>query len=340
MAKGDRISAAAFNSLQTTVRNILGVGTGQDGYGQTVSSAPVAANTAISASRWNSLRSDMRKCWQHQTNTDVSDTLAATSTLPPNLQTITTSTTISDAILQQYTNFTSNGSSTGISQRKTSHAAGQLDSTITLASQSRDYGTGAGWNGSIGQVVTLTFPGYTAAGGTAIGPADHMRCFFNAGGSIELTCNRTGGTTTGTAPTKNTVWTNLLTQFGTFSFKGTTSTISGSRNGGIAPVLGWHNIAFGVNTTVMSNTGQAGFYAENDFIVQIQKLSNGGANNQLQFTLIWRDNDAGDIKPGVLPGPAVDENVNGLFSTLFRCTRPFGSYVDVPAPSASAGAIG
>lgn len=332
MAKGDRVSAATFNSLQTTVRNILGVGSAQDGYGQTVLSAPVAATAIVSATQWNALRTDMRKCWQHQTNTDISDTLATVSTLPPNLQSITGSTTISDSILQQYTNFTTNGSSTGINQRKAVHAAGQLDSTLTLATTTRDYGIGAGWNGTISQTVTLNFAGYTAAGGSVISAANHMRCFFNAGGSIELTASRSGGTTTGTAPTKNTVWTNLLAQFGTFSFKGTTSTVSGTRNGGTAPVLGWHGLGFSASpTTIMSNTGAAGFYAENDFVVQVNKPV---STTQLVFTLLWRDNDAGDA-------PTVaDENVNGLFTTIFKCTRPFGAYVDVPAPTIVAGAIG
>lgn len=339
MAKGDRITTASFNTMQNTVRTILGVGSGQDGYGQTVASSQVASSSVVSAAQWNNLRADMRKCWQHQTNTDISDTLASVSTLPPNLQSINTSTVISDAILTQYTNFNSNGSNTGINQRKTTHAAGQLDSTITLATTTRDYGTGVGWGGtsqvqSISQVVTMTFAGYTAAGGAVISPADHMRCFFNAGGSIELTANRTGGTTTGTAPTKNTTWTNILTSWGTFSFKGTTSTITGSRYGGTSPTLGWHNLGFGSNTTIMSNTGPAGFYAENDFVIQVNKLTNGGANNQLQFTLLFRDNDVGDA-------PVVaDESVNGLFTTTFKCTRPFGSYVDVPAPSCVAGAIG
>jgi hypothetical protein len=336
MAKGDRITTAAFNNLQTSTRTVLGVGSGQDGYGQTVVSSPVSSSSVVSASQWNNLRADMRKCWQHQTNTDISDTLASVSTLPPNLQSITNSTIISDAILTQYTNFTTNGSSTGIVQRKTTHAAGQLDSTIVLATTTRDYGTtaGAGWRTTIQQEATLTFAGYTATGGAVISAADHMRCFFNAGGSIELTVTRTGGDTAGSAPTKNTVWANLLSQFGTFSFKGTTSTVSGTRNGGTAPTLGWHNLAFsGTPTTIMSNTGAAGFYAENDFVVQVNKPV-VGSSNQLVFTLLWRDNDTGDA-------PVVnDEFVNGVITTTFRCTRPIGSYVAIPAPTIVAGAIG
>lgn len=336
MAKGDRITTAAFNNLQTAVSNILGTGSGQDGYGQRVVSAPVGSSAVVSATQWNNLRADMRKCWQHQTNTDISDTLASVSTLPPNLQSINTSTIISDAILTQYTNFTTNGSTTGIVQRRTTHAAGQLDATIALATTTRDYGVvaGAGWRTTIQQVVTLTFAGYTPTGGTAVTPANHMRCFFNAGGSVELTVSRTGGDIVGTAPTKNTVWSNLLSQFGTFSFKGTTSTVSGTRNGGTAPTLGWHNLPFSATpTTIMSNTGAAGFYAENDFVVQVNKpiVAN---SNQLVFTLLWRDNDTGDA-------PVVnDEFVNGIITTIFRCTRPFGLYVDVPAPTIVAGAIG
>ena len=42
MAVGDIITAARYNNLQSRVATIMGVGSGDDGYGQNLSSSQVA----------------------------------------------------------------------------------------------------------------------------------------------------------------------------------------------------------------------------------------------------------------------------------------------------------
>ena len=170
-----------------------------------------------------------------------------------------------------------------------------------------------------------------------------MRCFFNAGGSIDIQSTRTGGTTTGTPPIKNNVWSDdILGRVGKLSFKSNTTSISGAgvnAGGSVATSTGWHSgsITFGgAAVTLVTNPGPAGFYLENDYIITVQKLTNGGLNNQLQFVLTFRDDDVGDQKGGTLPGPAVDEPVDGTLTVAVTCTRPFGANVDVPAPTGTA----
>jgi hypothetical protein len=337
MAKGDRITVAAFNTMQSSTSTILGTGSGTSGYGQFVSSSPASPGQVLSSTQWNNLREDMRRCYRHQTGTDVSNTPPSSSVLPPALQLITTSTTVSDLLLTQFTNFTNNGSGTGIVQRKDLHNSTQLDANIPIVTASRS----TAWGGAsqtqvISSTITVTFPGYTPSGGTALSGANHMRCFFNAGGSIDIQSTRAGGA----ASTKNSTWTtNILDRIGKLSFKSNTTSISGAGvnpGGSVALSTGWHNGAItfgGAAVTLVTNPGPAGVYLENDYIITVQKLTNGGLNNQLQFVVTFRDDDVGD-KTG--DGAAVDEPVDGTLTVTTTCTRPFGSNVDVPAPTGTA----
>jgi hypothetical protein len=164
MAKGDRITVAAFNTIQSATATILGTGSGTSGYGQRVSSTSATPGQVLSSTQWNNLREDMRRCWRHQTNTDVSNTLPSSSVLPPALQLITSSTIVSDLLLTQFTNFTNNGSSTGIVQRKDLHNVNQLDSNVPIVTASRSTAWGTGATQVITSTITVTFPGYTPAG--------------------------------------------------------------------------------------------------------------------------------------------------------------------------------
>jgi len=98
MSKGDSITSAAYNNLQATTSLVLGAN--PTGYGQ-------FSNTVVSSTQWNSVRTDMIRAYIHQTNNTpaVEDVLAIVNVNPPYLQTIGSSTVISDAILTQYTNF-------------------------------------------------------------------------------------------------------------------------------------------------------------------------------------------------------------------------------------------
>jgi hypothetical protein len=336
MAKGDRITVAAFNTMQSATATILGTGSGASGYGQRVSSSPATPGQVLSSTQWNLLREDMRRCWRHQTGTDVSNTPPSSSVLPPAIQLITGSTIVSDLLVTQYTNFTNNGSSTGIVQRKDLHNASQLDPTPTIVTSSRS----TAWGGAsqtqvISSTIVVTFPGYTPSGGTALSGANHMRCFFNAGGSIDIQCTRAGGTSS----TKNTTWANMLNGVGKLSFKSNSTSISGggvNAGGSVALSTGWHSgsITFGgAAVTLVTNPGPSGVYLENDYIITVQKLSNGGLNNQLQFVVTFRDDDVGD-QSGI--GAPVDEVVDGTLTVATTCTRPFGANVDVPAPTGTA----
>jgi hypothetical protein len=323
MAKGDRITAARFNAIRATAVNVMGVGSGQTGYGQAVVSTSVNPGQSINSTIFNNLRTDMSKAYTHQTNGSVVNTPATTNQNPPNLEIATGSTTISDAILVQYENFVNN-----INTNRAIAAAAQL-TDVNLTSTSRP----TAWGGAtdvISHTVTLTFNGYTQ-GGLTVSAADHARCFFNAGGFVRINASRTGGSST----SKNTTWTNMLNGFGTLAFRATSSTITGSLNptGTVASTTGFFNLTVGgASTQILFQPGPSGVYAENDYNVRVSRPT----ANTLAFTIEFRDDDAGD-QTGV--GPPVDEEVDGTLTSTVAVTRPFGSFVDVPAPSGSATAL-
>lgn len=331
MAKGDRITAQRFNDLRAKVLRTMGTGTGTEGYGQALLSTPVIPGQQLSSTTFNNLRTDAAKAYAHQTNASVVNTAAsdgnAASLLPPNLELVTTQTQISNALLTQYDNFANN-----ILANRAAAAAGQLTSaTITTTQRS------TAWNGVISHTVTLTFGGYTQ-GSLTVSAADHIRVFFNAGGRLTVSASRTGGT----ANTKNTTWSNMLSGFGTLSIGASNTTITGAVNspGSTNSAVSFASLGIGAAAqTLMTQVGPTGVYSDNSYIIQISRPT----TNTMTFTIIFRDDDIGNRPPVGPPpfgpppfGPLVDENIDGILTSIVGSTRPFGSNVDVPAPSGAA----
>ena len=67
MAVGDLITAARYNNAQGRVSAILGNGSGDEGYGQTVTSQQVSSNVVINATHVNAMFTDLNKIFVHQT---------------------------------------------------------------------------------------------------------------------------------------------------------------------------------------------------------------------------------------------------------------------------------
>lgn len=80
---GNIIPASDYNTIQTKIDGVMGTGSGQSGYGQTLSSAQVSSGTTITTSGWAALRSDLLKARQHQTGVsqaaNLVDVTASTS---------------------------------------------------------------------------------------------------------------------------------------------------------------------------------------------------------------------------------------------------------------------
>lgn len=318
----------------------MGLGSGQTGYGQAVASSPVSAGSIISTTQWTNLRSDMSKARQHQTNVAVVDGAASISANRGSpyqtLQILTSSTTISEDIRDQYNQFSS-----GVNTEKALANSGQLSAATAPSGVTNPIARTGNWGGasqaqSLTHSFTLTFAGYTQ-GSLTVSSSDHARCFFNAGGIIQITSSRSGTAAT----TKDTDWTNMLSGFNTLNFTGTSTflTSPGAVNAGgaISSGTGWHSLTTGAAaTTVLSQSSSVSKYAENRYLVSVSRPT----ANTLTFTITWQDNDIGDdTTPGDGHNFKTDETVTGTINSSIFVRRPNTSNVDVPAPTATATAI-
>jgi len=236
----------------------------------------------------------------------------------------------------------------GINAERTLANAAQLSaatapSGVTNPNQyAGAWGVNASSTRYLRQIYTVSFAGYSHVGGLVVSAANHIRCFFNAGGKIQFTSTRSGTANN----TKDTDWTNMLNGMGNFIFAAANSSVSGTTNpgnGGSTPgsSIGYHQ-ATGTYQTLVSVASTVSKYTENRFTVEVAT----SGTNALLFRLTWADNDAGDypvVPTPPSPGPLQDEPVNGnaasrMESSCFAVRPNVAITVDIPAPTASAGA--
>lgn len=333
---GTRATATDFNAIQAVVSNVMGLGSGTTGYGQGISSSLVSANQVITQAQWDSLRADMEKARIHQIGGTIDNTSTTAGSPWTTLLDVTSSTVISEAIRNQYDDFANNGIAAAANRFLLNAANSTPNVTVTTTTR----GPGANWGqtsgstpASLSHTITFTFAGYTS-GSLTVTAADHARCFFNAGGVLIVRASRTGAA----ANTKDTDWTNMLSGFGDFSLRANGCSISGTLNA-TTPAFTFPS-STGYNTMSSTSGSPTEFvrqgssvtkYAENRYILTGYKTA-----TQVIFTVTFQDNDTGD-QTGV--GPGVDEAVTGTLTSQTANTRPSGSNVDVPAPTASATAF-
>jgi hypothetical protein len=129
--RGTRATATDFNNIQSTLNSVLGLGSGTQGYGQTVTSAQVASGAVITVAQWTTLRNDLVKARTHQTNGPIG---SGAANIPANigglcnqLEIVTSSTIISEDIRNQYNVFTNgNPGLIGVNAERTLANAAQL----------------------------------------------------------------------------------------------------------------------------------------------------------------------------------------------------------------------
>ena len=186
MPVGDFISATDYNTIRTKIQNVMAIGTGNFGYGQTTFSSLVAAGNSVTKNQWDALRYDIYNAILHQTGSAPSLTSVAVGDVirygasQPNFQ--------YDTIADQAT---TNRFDLGTGQFVTE----AIDNTSFTSS----------WYQSVSATASVTFA-----------TAEQARFFFNAGGKIRFASSRTGGN----GEIQNTSWSNLLSAAGTQSFVG------------------------------------------------------------------------------------------------------------------------
>jgi hypothetical protein len=181
MPAGDLISATDYNNIRNKIIAILGAGSGNQGYGQTVQSSTVAIGNTVTKAQWDLLRFDIFNTLLHQTGTSptvssatVGNVITFGATQPVNQYD-----TLSDTATTNRFNI----------------GTGRFLENIGIATKSQEIS----WSMGAQSTATITFSN-----------SNQARYFFNSGGKIKVRVSRSGGATTD----QNTSWSSLLTSAG------------------------------------------------------------------------------------------------------------------------------
>lgn len=373
MAVGDKIAASDYNTIQGKVALVLGSGSGDYGYGQTVASTAVSANARISMTQWANLRSDLLRTRQHQIGGDLSAlltdpaiNLVVTATdVTTNRLTTSNTATLSVGLAVTFSGTTFGGIVAGT----TYYVAEVATSTQFTVSSSK--------GGAVFAVTTATGSMTMKFGGIKITEADRLA--YNTLADT-VTTNRLLVPPVTEISVDNLVsqqqrapgWNGVVQQTITVNFTdantaryffnaGSQILFSSDLTGGSATPGGkddtWRvilstmgTIVFGYgSTTAPSGIGSSyGWSNLTSTQVQIFEKDVSGTTyypnrfiilaskpsaSQLQFVLQWRDDSA----PG---GYGIDESVGGTVTSYVQVRRPSTSNVTVPVPPATTSSIG
>jgi hypothetical protein len=242
------ILATDYNTIQSKVNNILGIGSGDFGYGQSVTSSQVARTNRITVAQWNALRNDLLKARNHQTSLDESGLLTIAST----------TTRIRESDRASYSLFADT-----ITNNRLVTPPSQQASLTTLQTVTRT----APWATTISHQVTVTFAS-----------EDASRFFFNSGSSIKFSSSMTGYSA-GLSLLVNQSWATLLANMGVISFNAYSTTNSGT---GTAQTIGFYNLTT-TNQLVFTKLVEAGNqYTPNQYELYAKK-----SGNSVIFTPTW-----------------------------------------------------
>lgn len=249
------ILATDYNTVQSKVNNILGIGSGDYGYGQSVTSSQVARTNRITVAQWNALRTDLLKARSHQTNVDESGYLTVAST----------TTRIKETDRAAYNTFSDVITTNRLIPPPSDQASLTTLQTVTRTSP---------WATTISHQVT-----------TAFLSEDQSRFFFNSGSSIKFSSSLTGFST-GISLLVNQSWQTLLANMGIISFNAYNTTSSGT---GTAQAIGFYNLTT-TNQLIFTKLVEAGNqYTPNQYDLYVKK-----SGNSVIFTPTWSYTSVGN----------------------------------------------
>ena len=329
MPVNDIITQAEYNNIRNKVIGVLGTGSGNSGYGQSLNSSAVALGTRVTINEYANLRFDIINAWVHQAGSAPSTvTVSEGGTI--RFSAVDAPVTTYDALANT---LVSNRFNVG---------AGQSAVAVPASSpRSRTYTGGSDiWNSSISCTIDVQWPSANAA-----------RFFWNSGGQFRITSSRSGGSST----TQNTSWTSILSSAGTQSFGGN------NPGTGTSPMDGqnWYRLtnAFQTYYTLAGSSP----YGSNTYNLQARVTdtanNSGGAAANSQFRVLLIDNyvdpgiaSLGLDRPVQTATPAdfpPDDKVDGtftiaaslVFATGVLVPSGFGNFT-VTQPTVTFGTIG
>jgi|TARA_B110000238_G_scaffold14933_1_gene14581 hypothetical protein len=297
------ITAARINNLQSSIALILGSGSGQNGYGQVVTSVPVTNTGDIAtAADMNAIYADILTARVHQVG--AGDIGIAEVVQNLNVVAEDTSFNVSDLGV---TTVDPDGFKKGITDFETLMTQVQSDKASIHTSQAAlEPGVASArsttWNGLIYHEVAVTFSS-----------ADARRFFFNTGGELRLTANNTGASTP-----KGLDWTALCSELGIIKLNSSATTTTGTGSG---TSIGNYDLTSNFQSIYQKvGTGSySGVYAGNLYTIKARSDIDTRIIFRIEFNDVVFDNN-------------VDNNVDGRIESVIQHYRASGG-VTVNAPT-------
>lgn len=284
MPVGDKIRTVDYNTIQSKVANVLGTGTGNLGYGQTVQSSQVNLDNRITVNEWGRLRNDIINIYRHQTNS-----IPDTSVLPETIAETTVRYNVSNAPITVWDSL----STTLQNNRVNALPIGRFGTATTASRPSQT----VSFNASAQVDITFEWNNATEA-----------RYFFNSGGRLRIS----SGFTPSLGTSQNASWQTLLSGIGTREWGGffpdTTTGVIDGRN--------WHKS----DTTFRTfySTTASSPYGANTYSLLASK------NNQYVYIRILLTDAYTDLPFGDPDNPPPDDLVQGSLSVTTSILYPTG----------------
>ena len=322
---GSDIAHSDFNGAVNTINTVLGLGSGDVGYGQNTGLTEVAATTDITSTNMQSLKTALDTARNHQTGSaatagaivsgniigaDASNTTTGNSVTRSSTDTFSIDTPDATKGMNDYIQAANDA------QTDRDASGGSSISISTVY----DYGTAnltytPSWQ-RLRAIVQVSFAGgYSASnadGTTASASADdHRRHFFNAGGQILI--DTRGVNNSGS---KGNDWNTIIEAVGAVVISANSVSASSGTTS-----LSYRSLTT-TYQTIMTKSGSSGVYAENEYYIEAALISGG-----LTFRITYDDNDAGDQTGS---GGPVDESVNTDIQIRVRHNVPTSGVI-VPA---------
>jgi len=332
VSPGDTITAADFNNLQSRIAQVLGTGSDDFGYGQTVKSSQVTFLTdtdipdgdSVLASQFNDLRDDLGKAYKHQEGTDIDINPFQAGDI------IGADESGTDLNFNQSGDyiFANQDTTKGFNDFLTIMTDLEANRFVIHPSQEdvqirdSDQRT-SNWNGTITSQFTVSFSN-----------EDARRHFFNSGGDIRFEGTVDLTTSSGDSQARDQGWSDLLENPGIIRFDYNSTTITGSTAGVTFPngVIGNDSVTSSFQE-IFRKDANGGTYGDSYWKIDVREDSSTVI--RFRVTLVddgpESDTDAGDV--GSIAG-GITEPVTANLELEYSARRANGEVV-IPFPAFS-----
>lgn len=303
------IIANDYNVIQSKIALVMGSGTGNKGYGQTLSSSQVGQNSKVTTAQWANLRSDIVRARQHQTGTTIGTKAPGDSgyNSSTDLPVPATSQQVRESWRAAFLLMADAADTNYLTVPPPPSESSKLN---LVPNQIRS----AVWKTSISQTVTAEWS-----------TADEARYFWNTGGEIWFSSDfvpRISGS-------KNTTWVTMLQTMGIIKVRHNTTVTTGT---GTAISSGFYNLTT-TDSLLFSKLAPLGLYYPNEYSI-LGRVDSVTDRKKIIFTIQWND---ASLAPPSLPDPGfgIDEDVDGTLTSYVEYNRATGPNVSVPQVTGS-----